>query len=174
MTLAISTTLFCNELIFYKEVITITVWGDYCELDGDYFFKNDDNISTIILYPFVINDSLSFPDSIKITDKNYNPIKFNKTETDVLFPFKELDYFNGYYRQTTKHSYFEYILTSTQSWGKPLEEMDFIIKIHKNLELLDLSLSYNKIEKGGDFTTYYISRKNYMPKKNIVIKWKEK
>ena len=89
--------IFAKELNFYKEIITITIFGDYCELEGDYYFRNTDSISTILVYPFVINDSLNFPDSIKIYDKNNMLIDYETSETAAIFPFKKSDFFKGYY-----------------------------------------------------------------------------
>lgn len=162
-----------QKLDFYKEIITIEVFEDYCTVDGEYFFHNDKNIGTMILYPFMINDSLSYPDSISILSKNLEKIDFKKNNKNIVFPFRKIDYFKAFYRQKTTCNYFEYILTTTQNWGKALQEADFIIKVHNDLELTNLSLPYNKISHSKDFTLYFISRKNYLPRKNIIIEWKE-
>ncbi|MBN2281477.1 MAG: hypothetical protein JXQ65_12925 [Candidatus Marinimicrobia bacterium] len=172
--LNILTLLFSKELNFHKEIITLFVFGDYCELEGNYYFRNEDSTKTLLFYPFVINDSLSFPDSVRICDKNNVPIEFAATETGVSFPFKNADFFKAFYRQKSCQNYFEYILTSTRQWGRALEKMDFIIKISNKLKLSDLSLSYNHVEKNNDFTTYYISRTNYMPEQNLIVKWRKK
>ncbi len=165
--------LYGQKLDFYKEIIKIEVFENYCTVEGEYFFHNENNISTMILYPFVINDRLSYPDSISIVDKNGKSLKYKNRENSVIFPFEKSEYFKAFYRQKTVDNYFEYILTTTASWGEALQEADFIIKVDKYLNLINLSLPYNKIEKSDDFIIYHISRKNYLPVKNIIIEWRE-
>ncbi len=163
-----------DQLLFIKEYITITVYRDYCVLEGDYLFDNPNKISTKLVYPFVINDHLNFPDSIFVRDQDGERIPYETKSSGIEFPFQKQSFFNAYYRQKTDNQYFEYILTSTQNWGKPLEEMTFQINIPEYLNLTELSLSYNTLEKKDSFTTYTIKRKNYMPKENIIIQWSEK
>ena len=163
-----------GHLSFVKEKLTITVHPAYCELDGDYIFLNPNRVSAKILYPFVINEKLGFPDSILIRDQSGEIISHKNKSSGVTFHFRKSTFFNAYYRQKTANHYFEYILTTTQAWRSPLKEMIIKIKISKELDLTDLSLSYNAMEDNGDFTTYIITRNNYMPKKNIIIRWSEK
>ena len=64
----IFSTIEAQSISFKKEIIEVKIIKDFCTLTGDYFFENDSfNIEeTQIYYPFVINNSLLFPDSISV------------------------------------------------------------------------------------------------------------
>lgn len=168
--LSLNLKIFSQSLDFCREIINIEVHPDSSVLIGEYFFCKESNINTQILYPFAINDSLSFPDSIAIFDEDGKKIKSHNRKEAAVFQLKS-NYFKAYYSQKTKKNYFEYILVTTATWGKPLDEAWYNIKIHNSLKLIGLSVPYNNVEKAGNFIIYHAYRKDYMPKKNIVIEW---
>ncbi len=171
--LVVSFNTMAQSIFFTSEQIEIAVFPEFCEVRGDYHFQNKENRSPQIIYPFVINDNLNFPDSIAIFQKNLTPINYRQGKNAITFTLKG-QYFGSYYHQQTPGHYFEYILTSTAAWDKPLAQATYIIKLHHSLELTDLSIPYNDVEKGKNFTIYKTLRKNFMPKKNIIIQWSEK
>ena len=65
----------------------------------------------------------------------------------------------------------EYILTTTKKWGRPLEFIEFIIKIPESYQLINLSFPYlyRKNENQNNF--YYIKKENFMPEQNLMVEW---
>lgn len=167
---------------FFREKIEVIVEKeDYCQLKGIYYFKNisEKIIEQVLFYPFVINDELPYPDSIKVVNMRDNkPVPFTKSKKGIFFsiqiPPKSIYAYNVNYYQKTPACSMEYILTTTKTWNRPLDQAEFIIKIPLSFNLISLSMKFNKKVDTGDKTIYYIIRKNFMPETNLLIKWERK
>jgi len=66
---------------------------------------------------------------------------------------------------------FEYILTTTKEWNKPLAEAEYAIKIPKKFKLAFNSLGYDDKILNKGFTVYELKKNNFMPDKNFKIRW---
>jgi hypothetical protein len=166
---------------FVREEISIRVHGSYCTLDGRYEFRNTQNDAALwpIFYPLLNNAAIPLADSIHIRD----------AVTEDLLPFE--DGVNGVsfaltmppraskairisYRQRTPEKTMEYILTSTQKWGKPLEQATFRVVVPDSLRLTHISIPYDSLMKRGHDVEYLIHKKAFMPRSNLIIKWERK
>lgn len=166
---------------FVREEISIRVHGSYCTLDGRYEFRNTQNDAALwpIFYPLLNNAAIPLADSIHIRD----------AVTEDLLPFE--DGVNGVsfaltmppraskairisYRQRTPEKTMEYILTTTQKWGKPLEHATFRVVVPDSLRLTHISIPYDSLMKRGHDVEYLIHKKAFMPRSNLIIKWERK
>lgn len=169
---------YCQLPQFVKEKIEITVENNSCLIEGDYYFRNKHSIpiKRSLFYPFPIDSTMLYPDSINVFDvQNNKNISFFRAKTGIYFsivipPGKTVLY-KVSYRQKTTNNKIEYILTSTQKWGEALKKADFIIKLCSNFELKYCSYKYDDKQKIKNHIIYKIHKENFMPKKNLIIEW---
>src|SRR3989339_150088 len=75
------------------------------------------------------------------------------------------------YRQKLTSEEMKYILTSTQSWKQPLEKAEYKILLTKKFELTNLSLKPDKKDSNSTYNIYYITKENFMPETDLIVKW---
>jgi hypothetical protein len=167
-----------QSISFKKEIIEVKVAQDYCTLNGDYFFENNgfNSSETQIYYPFVINNSLPFPDSISIyNNSTLQFLPYLKLKEGISFRIKvephSIIQLKVIYKQNILKNYFEYILTSTADWNKPLESAEFNILFSPSCLNPNISYKEDSIKASKEFIQYAFTKLNFMPEKNLVIKW---
>ena len=166
---------------FASENLTVSVLYSCCTLDGVYSFVNQGPVAArwSISYPLLNTKELPFPDSISISDNStHEQLRFEKTDDGVLFslevqPKKTKRIRIRYWQQTPAHA-FEYILTTTRAWGKPLELAEFHIVIPDSLRLISCSPPFDATGRKDQQTVYHIKKKRFMPASNLVITWKRR
>jgi len=162
---------------FSAEKLTFTVNAKYVEMAGSYFFSNrTGKVARLpIVYPFCVNDRQAFPDSIAVCLANGQPLPFQRKNDNVLFPVpldeKGRTEVVIYFRQIISQPQFEYILTSTRSWQKPLESADFTIRMPLSQNLTGLTFPYERVDTTGNFQVYHLHFENFYPEKNLIFSW---
>jgi hypothetical protein len=167
-----------QSINFKKEIIEIKIQDGYCILTGNYFFENNElnSSESLIYYPFVINNSLPFPDSISVINlstlqstsflKFKDGISFNvKIEPNSITQIKVL------YTQKVPDNYFEYILTTTLDWRKPLESAEFNILLPTSCLNPHISYKEDSVINDKNFLCYTFTKTNFLPEKNLIIRW---
>ena len=157
-----------NHVSFFEEHIDFVLDADYFIINGIYSFHNDAerNINQQITFPFA--DKTATIDSIRIinlsTGRN---IHFDKLENSVLFNFilpgKDTVDINIFYRQKISIVN-KYIITSTQTWGKPLDTAVYTLTTEKNLRIKSFSYSYDSVRVVKDKKLYIWEKHDFMPK----------
>lgn len=180
--------LYPQPVSFFKEKIEIIIEDKDFIVIGDYYFLNKSNqeLKINLFYPFKINEHLSYPDSINVTNKINSPIHFTKEREGILIPLNivsnDTAYFNVYYKQKSSINKAEYILTTTKYWKQPLQSAEYIIKIPEQFILKDISLKpyIEKTEYTSNtnnsflkplYQTYLINKNNFMPDTNLIVEW---
>jgi adenine-specific DNA methylase len=160
-----------RSIQFFKQEIFIKVDSGNFYLEGEYWFKNrtKSHKNRRYFYPFPIDSLHLYPYEIKMTGA-----KFKRTPDGVIFDLsfkpKEIKKVNVKYNQKILTNDAEYILTTTQYWGEPLEITKIKISIPKNVEVT-LSFEPDTIWKEKERLIYYIDRKEFFPDRNLHIKW---
>lgn len=175
----IASQFFDHALNFEKEKIAINVSSGECMLTGDYYFKNNSPqpCTRTIFYPLINTVDLPFPSSISVTDVYENKaLKYTISKNGVAFALKLSSYDTKVirieYHQKTMSNRFEYILTTTHFWKKPLRRAEFSISMPKHLVLSSISMSYESTQTNSNERRYYIRRENFMPEKNLFFEWR--
>ncbi|HPC36803.1 MAG TPA: hypothetical protein P5268_05135 [Candidatus Marinimicrobia bacterium] len=162
---------------FSGERLTFTIHPKFVEMSGKYYFSNRTGqvVNLPIVYPFCINSQQAFPDSIAVGLEDSNSLPFEIRNESLYFSVplknKELTAILIYFRQPVTRPQFEYILTSTRSWQKPLEFADFTIQVPFAYRLTNLSFPYEKIDTVGNFQVYHLYFENFYPDKNLIFSW---
>ena len=169
-----------GPLSFEKEKIRINIQDNEYQLIGDYYFKNNSSqqVRTMIYYPIVKRNNLPFPHYFKVTDliRNEN-VQFHADSGGIRFMVAISAYsirtYRVEYHQKTPEKKLEYILTTTALWGKPLKFSDFEITLPKKFILDSISLPVREKKISGDKTIYVIHEENFLPRKNLIIRWRQ-
>ncbi len=167
-----------NTLRFEKEKITIVVSDSVVRLTGDYYFRNPapDTCRTEIFYPFVILPGQPFPDFMHVSDASDDRTIEHEIRADgirfrlVVDPFKMI-VVRVEYRQSVRSRRFEYLLTTTASWGAALRLAEYRIILPPNCKIMFCSLPFAEIKKENGRILYLIRRENFLPGENLIVQW---
>lgn len=82
---------------------------------------------------------------------------------------EETSKFRISYRQKLLGNRAEYILTTTQSWGRPLEQANYTLIIPNKLSIDSLSYTPDSFETKRDRIIFFWEKENFMPDRNFII-----
>jgi hypothetical protein len=179
LTMLLSTQTPSNALAFEKEKIRIIVLGDECILRGDYHFKNNSSspCDRTLYYPFVLRDDLPFPHMISVTDLyDGATIPFSTSEKGITFrislpPFATKAVLVEYH-QKCKSNRFDYVLTTTSHWQKPLKSAEFLVSLPSHLALDSISIPFDTLRVTSDAREYLVRRTDFIPSEDLSITWR--
>lgn len=167
-----------QSLQFYGEKIEICIQGEYAQVSGEYYFRNNTSrpLRHTLYYPFVINQDLPWPDSISVYQvSEKKSISYREAKAGILFmlvvPPNSMDIYKVTYRQRTPGGKMEYILTTTQKWGHPLVFAEYNISLPEEYKLIDFSITPDSRQVINHEQIIKINRQNYLPTKNLKLYW---
>jgi hypothetical protein len=178
--LIVHCSLFSQDLEFYKEELKFTLTKDYFSVDGIYYLSNPTNklIDRMLFYPFPVDSAYGDVDSVFIVKLDNTPaqVKYsNNTNKSLYFnvsiPAYDFTKYRIHYRQKVLKNKAEYILVTTNYWGRPLETVNYTLSAY-NLKISSFSYQPDSSRFLDNSQTYYWSKKNFMPRKNFIISWK--
>jgi hypothetical protein len=73
-----------------------------------------------------------------------------------------------------KKNRFEYILTSTRNWQRPLDSAEFLIQMPESCDLTELSFPYEWIDTTAGFKIYCLRFEDFYPDKNLNFTWQRR
>ncbi|MBN2522927.1 MAG: hypothetical protein JXB24_06610 [Bacteroidales bacterium] len=172
---AIVTGITGQDVSFFKEDITFKIEGEYFYVNGIYYLscsQNSDS-SIALFYPFPTDSIHSKPDSLYIFNLNTGEEITDYLQHDhgLLFHIG-LDSVTAIlvsYRQQFKFREMRYILTTTQYWGKPLEEATFKLILNSNIRIRSFSYQPDSCGIFGETIVYYWEKKNFMPLEDMIF-----
>lgn len=163
--ITISLKLLSYNVEFTKEEIYIEIDTNISKTKGIYYFSNRSYKKKIvpIRYPFASESyTLNF---ITINQKEINyskkkdaiffEIEFDPFESKIL----EIEYLEPFEQKYT------YILTTTQSWSKPIQKATFNLHIKFDYDTLESNYDFNETES----SIYKYEVKKFMPNENLEI-----
>jgi len=171
-----------QSLEFFREDLIFEIKEGYFYVDGIYHFCNvsAEALETTLFYPFPKDSSYDRTDSISIENTNtQDPISFMKDkENGIYFKLSISPYgiekYRIKYRQKINGHQAEYILTSTQSWKKPFEIVNYQLIIPKNIKIESLSYEADSVSIKKWKDIYYWQKRDFMPDRNMLIMFSKK
>ena len=167
----------CQPLQFAKEKIEVKIYNDYSVVTGKYTFNNvsKNDLGTTLFYPFPVNSSYFYPDTISICDQDNKSTSFAKSSTGIYFvikvPADSEAVIKVKYSQRISSDTMKYILTSTQNWIHPLEKAEYQIVLPKEFDLKDISIKPYEKDSSSTNNIYIINKQNFMPETDLIIVW---
>jgi len=156
-----------NVISFFEEHIDFTLDKNYFNINGIYSFSNTSEkfINQQIIFPFA--DETSQIDSIRIINLNtLRMIEFKRMKNAISFSFPiqtgDTVDLNIYYRQKTAEKN-QYIITSTQLWGKPLEKAIYTLTSDSNLKINSFSYTPDSSKSVAGKNIYVWKKHDFIP-----------
>ncbi len=156
-----------NHVSFFEEHIDFQLDKGYFIVNGIFSFYNKDNqtVNQRIVFPFA--DKATEIDSIRIVNLNtHKRIQFKRLDSSVSFDFMLLPNdtvdLNIYYRQKIS-TVNKYIITSTQSWKRPLDKAVYTLTTAKNLTIKSFSYKPDSMYFALDKKVYVWEKRQFMP-----------
>jgi len=169
-----------QNLSFYKENITMKIEGDYFYVTGLYYLQYSGQEMSTLVYPYPIDAQYGEVDSVKIYDLSSNeyiePVYNKKSGTVFIIQGNSTGgiILQISYRQKLLANKAEYILTSTITWGKPLDKADYQLIIPKDYTIVNFSIPPDESIINDKEKVYYWSKEYYMPDRNMVFEFVKK
>ena len=176
------TDLFPLDLQFFREDLNFEIKDEYFYVDGIYYFRNlkDKEIKKILFYPFPVDTLYGEVDSIRAINVLSDSIDtiIRRNEKGAFFTLEiEPDTTVKYrisYCQKLLGNKAEYILVTTQSWGRPFEQVNYTLTFPKELILDSLSYMPDSLKDIGNKYIFYWYKENFMPDRNFKIHFSKK
>ena len=170
-----------QDLQFYQEDLDFKIEENYFYVDGLYYFRNTSNkeINRRLFYPFPQDKAFGKVDSIFIINV-LNPLKETNLQNNLkgssftihIGPDTIAIYRIGY-RQELKETKAEYILTTTQTWGIPFEQVNYTLEFPKEFSLDSISYMPDSLREENDKYIFFWHKENFMPEKNFEINYRK-
>jgi hypothetical protein len=166
-----------KPISFTSEYIDFKIDSMYFSINGIYVFRNNTGSTIIrnILFPFAVNTDLI--DSIRIIDLDkLRAVQFMRNDKSISFnlqlsPHDTIEY-NIFYRQKTA-SQNTYILTTTKSWGEPLEKAVYTLVINKYVKVSSFSFDPDTSHTDSLNSIYIWNENNFTPPVDFIVSIKK-
>ena len=162
-----------DGVLFFEEYIDFSIDSNYFSINGIYSFQNKNNhaINQPIIFPFA--DDATKIDSIRIINLHSgNKIDFIKKGSFIYFtiylPVNDTVDVNIFYRQKTAVNN-KYIITSTQSWGKPLGKAIYTLTAKSNIKIKSFSYLPDSVKELDGRKLYIWEKYDFMPEHDFEI-----
>ncbi|MBN2036321.1 MAG: hypothetical protein JW768_06225 [Chitinispirillaceae bacterium] len=176
---SLCTSCLAGEIFFIKENIDVSILDrTTVKVYGEYFFTASDsqNSSASLYYPFPIDSISLYPSFIQVLEKNSGAsIGFDQNPQGVFFSFSiagnDTSCIAITYKQKVKQHTGRYILLTTSSWGKPLENSRYCVHVPAAYTLSYLSYECDSVTLGRDMLTYHFFRTKFLPDRDLIFSW---
>ena len=155
---------------------------NYFYVNGLYYFRNTSNkeLKQRLIYPFPQDSAYGKVDSLFVINVIDSTITTNMQNgekgasfTIQIDPDSTAIYRIGY-RQELKDKKAEYILTTTQTWGRPFEQVNYKLIFPKELKLDSLSYMPDSLRDENNQFIFFWYKDDFMPDRNFEIHFSKK
>jgi hypothetical protein len=144
----------------------------FVEVRGMYHFtfSGKERITGIMHYPFPLDSSHAWPDSISIPGR-----RFLETDSGVRLkmrfrPGHEESLF-VYYRQPVLWNTARYIVTTTRRWYRPIDRAWFRVTVPKDLPEVRLNYEPDSTVLTDTSITWLFTRGPFWPSEDVIVTW---
>jgi hypothetical protein len=166
-------------IVFEREHIRIHLGAAEIRIEGTYTFANPSSTSLRqgLYYPFPIDSLHPTVENVTVRSGN-DTIPFTHTDKGigltVFVPENGSTEIKVSYSQTCLDGTGCYILTSTAAWEAPLRHASFEIHVPDTLQLDWAAYDIDKVTKGRASRIHEFSRVNFMPDRDLCLRWRER
>ncbi len=168
-----------QNLEFFREDLRFKLSDAYFYVDGDYYFRNklDTSLKVRLKYPFPDEHLYGKVDSVfcinGASGSDCTGISINQKYMMFNMDLKpnEEQIVRIGYRQEINSNTALYILTTTQLWNKPFDMVNYTLTVER-YKIDSLSYVPDKVEMIDNTTIFYWHKKDFMPDKDFIIKFR--
>ncbi len=167
------------------------------EVRGVYHFlsSSKDPLVASVFYPFPLDSTHLYPDSIEIRILNaerrapnagtpdsglrrsdFGVRTFTRQDSGVAFRMRfqpgAEDSFFACYRQPIKTNSATYIVTTTRKWKRPIDLAQFRVTVPASFMDVVLTYSPDSVAKTESTVSYFFARKRFFPDRDVVVTWR--
>jgi hypothetical protein len=167
--------LYSKNLEFYREDLTFTLTKTHLKVDGLYYFRNDADkeVSYLLFYPYPPDSLMGSVDSTFAFDPHGKSCKLHDRRDGMTFSAtvsaQDTTVYRIGYRQSLINHSARYILITTQSWGKPFEEVTY--QVISKLKHLKFNYPPDQVKRKGKERIYIWHKNHFMPDKDFIIQF---
>ena len=162
-----------KRIAFFEEHIDFELSDRYFSVNGIFSFANQHSTAQAqsIIFPFATDTR--FIDSIRIFNlTTFQAVEFKRLSNAVSFivqvPAHDTVDLHLFYRQPAA-SQNNYIITSTQSWGEPLEKAVYTLTTPATTTISSFSYQPDSTVYSQGKRYYYWHKRNFMPEKDFQL-----
>jgi hypothetical protein len=166
------------DIRFEGEHIRVVLKTASVRVEGTYFFRNPHptRFKVPLFYPFPIDSLHPWPTDIVVHSQEGDTLEYSRPrEGGILFrvdiPALGLATVTVVYEQPTLDGSACYILTTTGEWKRPLARADFEVIVPPAIELESMSYEVERVVDTPDGRAHRFGRENFMPKKDLCVRW---
>jgi hypothetical protein len=170
-------------LQFDSEIVRLFVEGDSLEVEGIYHFlcrtRRDAIVTTVYPYPAdsLLGGARSTLLECRVPGGPWQPLEFKEmpqrpgARWGIPLGLADTLEVRTVYRQALLSNYARYIVTTTQTWGRPLKHARFEIHLPDGAEPLSFSYPFECQEVLGR-SFYLYEAESFMPERDIIVEWR--
>ena len=171
-----------KDLQFFREDLSFEIKEYHFYVDGLYYFRNTSNkeLKQRLIYPFPQDSVYGKVDSLFVINVIDSTITINLQYGDKGASFTiqidpdSIAVYRICYRQELKDKKAEYILTTTQTWSRPFEQVNYKLIFPKRLKLDSLSYMPDSLREESNRYIFFWHKENFMPDRNFEIRFSKK
>jgi len=163
---------------FAGEEVTIALAPDRARVTGVYRFHNPgDKPRTLKLrYPFARGPELGEPENVVVRDAAGAEMSYTWQRHDVAFeievPPRAEAVVTVSFEQGCRGDEFTYILASTRSWQRPIDEASFAVVAPVQLAPVDCSYEWEEAPAAEGLVRYEFRRESFYPDVDLNLRWR--
>ncbi len=163
-------------LSFVEEYLDFEIKNHNFYVNGIYVVQNvsEQTITEKIIYPFPVE--LNLIDSIKIVDSKKGNLTYRELKRGIIFNVtilpNEVAFLNIGYQQKVLTDSVIYILTTTESWGAPLQKVMYSFTVDNTLTVNNFSYLPDTTIVKSQKVIYKWRKTNFLPKSDFVVYFK--
>jgi hypothetical protein len=172
--------LFCKDIDFFREDLSFELKDGFFYVQGKYYFRNNtgNEIKTLLFYPIPQDSLYGKADNFFATCEKDSTDKLTKANEKGFFFVVEIppnseQIYNIGYRQQMLGNKAEYILTTTQGWGKSFETANYLLSFPANVKLDSLSYMPDSLNLKNNSYHFFYHKQDFMPDKNFIIQFEK-
>jgi hypothetical protein len=157
---------------FCREEVWLSVRPGTLEVRATYHFtvRARQPLGAVISYPFSIDSTCRYPDSVDIAGYRLTRNDSAATFTMHFQPGRE-DSFSAYYRQLLLGRNARYIVMTTRKWREPIDTARFRVTAPAEFAELELSYDPDSVVRRESLVDYYFTRRRFWPDRDVVVNW---
>ena len=162
---------------FAGEEVTIALEPDGARVTGVYRFHNPgDKPRTLKLrYPFARGPELGEPENVVVRDAAGAEMSYTWQRHDVVFeltvPPKDDARLSVSFEQACRGCEFTYILASTRSWQRPIDDASFAVVAPVQLAPVDCPYEWEEAPAAEGLVRYEFRRESFYPDVDLTLRW---